>query len=85
MNDAEMAEFEAHPMACEALRVRRWDDEAKDPGLSPPAFGYYQPLLRRLLRTGLARPAARGPAAPPAASGRRQTSTTTGMIIGRRR
>jgi gamma-butyrobetaine dioxygenase len=84
MNDAEMAEFEAHPMACEALRVRRWDDEAKDPDLSPPAFGYYQPLLRRLLRTELPRPAAPGPAAPRAAA-RRQTSTTTGMIIGRRR
>jgi gamma-butyrobetaine dioxygenase len=50
MTDAEMATFEAHPQACDALRLRRWDDGAKDPAAAPPAFGYYQPLLRRLLR-----------------------------------
>ena len=50
MGGAEMAGFEAHPQACDALRLRRWDDAAKDPAASPPAFGYYQPLLRRLLR-----------------------------------
>ena len=61
---AEMAAFEAHPQACDALRLRRWDDAAKDPAAAPPAFGYYQPLLRRLLRgpaagAGPARPLAR--------------------------
>jgi gamma-butyrobetaine dioxygenase len=50
MNAAERAEFEAHPQAAAALRLRRWDDEAKDPAASPPAFGYYKSLLRRLLR-----------------------------------
>ena len=50
MNAAERAEFEANPQAGAALRLRRWDDEAKDPAASPPAFGYYKPLLRRLLR-----------------------------------
>jgi gamma-butyrobetaine dioxygenase len=50
MDAAERAEFEAHPQAGAALRLRRWDDEAKDPAASPPAFGYYKPLLRRLLR-----------------------------------
>ncbi len=50
MNAAERAEFEAHPQAAAALRLRRWDDEAKDPAGSPPAFGYYKSLLRRLLR-----------------------------------
>ena len=49
MNAAERAEFEANPQAGAALRLRRWDDEAKDPAASPPAFGYYKPLLRRLL------------------------------------
>jgi gamma-butyrobetaine dioxygenase len=50
MNAAERAAFEANPQAGAALRLRRWDDEAKDPAASPPAFGYYKPLLRRLLR-----------------------------------
>jgi gamma-butyrobetaine dioxygenase len=50
MNAAERAEFEAHPQAAAALRLRRWDDVAKDPAASPPAFGYHKSLLRRLLR-----------------------------------
>lgn len=50
MNVDERAEFEAHPQACSALRLRRWDDAAKDPAAAPPAFGYYRSLLRRLLR-----------------------------------
>lgn len=77
MGDAEAAEFEAHPLACDALRLRRWDDAAHDPAASPPAFGYYRPLLRRLLRPRLP-----SPGYQPAAA---HTSTTTGMIIGRRR
>jgi gamma-butyrobetaine dioxygenase len=50
MDAAERAGFEANPQAGAALRLRRWDDEAKDPAASPPAFGYYKSLLRRLLR-----------------------------------
>ena len=50
MDADERAEFEAHPLACPALRLRRWDDAAKDPAAAPPAFGYYRSLLRRLLR-----------------------------------
>jgi gamma-butyrobetaine dioxygenase len=50
MDAAERARFEAHPHAHDALRLRRWDDAAKDPAATPPAFGYYQPMLRRLLR-----------------------------------
>jgi gamma-butyrobetaine dioxygenase len=50
MDAAERASFEAHPRAHDALRLRRWDDAAKDPAATPPAFGYYQPMLRRLLR-----------------------------------
>ena len=50
MGVEEMAAFEAHPQACDALRLRRWDDAAKDPAAAAPAFAYYQPLLRRLLR-----------------------------------
>jgi predicted HD phosphohydrolase len=50
MGQAERAEFEAHPQACAALRLRRWDDAARDPAAAPPAFGYYRSILRRLLR-----------------------------------
>jgi gamma-butyrobetaine dioxygenase len=31
MDAAEVAEFGAHPLAAEAVQVRRWDDAAKDP------------------------------------------------------
>ncbi len=50
MDAGERAAFEAHPQACAALRLRRWDDAAQDPAATPPAFGYYRSLLRRLLR-----------------------------------
>lgn len=60
----EMAAFEAHPQACEALRLRRWDDAAKDPAATAPAFGYYQPLLRRLLRGPAAGPSPARPLVP---------------------
>jgi hypothetical protein len=37
--------FEALPFARDAVAVRRWDDEAKDPAVIPPAFAYFEPLL----------------------------------------
>jgi gamma-butyrobetaine dioxygenase len=60
MGRAEAAEFEASPWCTAALRLRRWDDAAKDPAARVPAFGYYQPLLRQLARqraAEVARPA----------------------------
>ena len=59
MTPAESAEFEASPWCQSALRLRRWDDAAKDPGAVVPAFAYYQRLLRQLVRqdeTGALRP-----------------------------
>jgi gamma-butyrobetaine dioxygenase len=50
MTPAEGAEFEASPWCQAALRLRRWDDAAKDPKAIVPAFGYYQRLLRQLAR-----------------------------------
>ncbi len=50
MTRAEAAEFEASPWCQAALRLRRWDDAAKDPGAAVPAFGHYQLLLRQLVR-----------------------------------
>jgi gamma-butyrobetaine dioxygenase len=49
MSPAEAAEFEACPAAGAALRLRRWDDAAKDPAAVVPPFARYQPMLRRLV------------------------------------
>jgi len=48
MSPAETAEFEGNQWCTAALRLRRWDDAAKDQHARVPAFGYYQPLLRQL-------------------------------------
>ena len=50
MQRAELAEFEAHPHAAAAIRVRRWDDQAKDPEVKPPPFGHFEHVLRALAR-----------------------------------
>ena len=49
MSPAETAEFEGNRWCTAALRLRRWDDAAKDPHARVPAFGYYRPLLRQLV------------------------------------
>ena len=49
MSEAEASEFEALPYAADAVRVRRWDDQAKDPSATVPGFGHYRPLLEGLL------------------------------------
>jgi gamma-butyrobetaine dioxygenase len=52
MTDAEAGEFEREPHAADAIAVRRWDDQAKDPSADVPAFDHYRPLLASLLITG---------------------------------
>ncbi len=51
MTAEEAAEFGALPYAGAAVAVRRWDDEAKDPAVTPPAFAHFEPLLSSLLGT----------------------------------
>src|SRR6202000_2133201 len=41
---AEIARFEALPFAQDAVRLRRWDDLAKRPGVQTPALDYYLAL-----------------------------------------
>jgi gamma-butyrobetaine dioxygenase len=48
MNAAEAAAFGALPYSREAVAVRRWDDQAKDTGTTPPPFGHFAPLLAAL-------------------------------------
>ena len=52
MTPDQAAVFGALPHARDAVAVRRWDDEAKDPSLTPPEFGYFEALLRALLKRG---------------------------------
>jgi gamma-butyrobetaine dioxygenase len=51
MSAAETAAFEALPHACDAVAVRRWDDQAKDPAVTPPRFAHFAPLLEALVRS----------------------------------
>jgi gamma-butyrobetaine dioxygenase len=51
MTAGQAAAFEALPFARDAVAVRRWDDEAKDPAVAPPEFSYFEPLLRTLVRS----------------------------------
>lgn len=41
----EVAAFEASPFAQDAVRLRRWDDEGKVPGLATPDLEHYRPVL----------------------------------------
>jgi gamma-butyrobetaine dioxygenase len=49
MSDAEAREFGRSPHAADAIAVRRWDDQAKDPSADVPGLDYYRPLLASLL------------------------------------
>ncbi|HTQ58412.1 MAG TPA: HD domain-containing protein [Bryobacteraceae bacterium] len=42
---AEAREFEQRPFAREAVRLRRWDDLAKVPGMAVPELEHYRPLI----------------------------------------
>jgi phosphonate degradation associated HDIG domain protein len=48
MTPEQAAAFEALAHARDAVAVRRWDDEAKDPAIIPPGFAYFAPLLESL-------------------------------------
>jgi gamma-butyrobetaine dioxygenase len=51
MTPEQAAAFATLPFAPDAVAVRRWDDQAKDPAVTPPPFTHFEPLL-----TGLAGP-----------------------------
>jgi phosphonate degradation associated HDIG domain protein len=48
MRRAELAEFAAGRYAQAAIRVRRWDDLAKDPAAQPPPLDHFAGVLRAL-------------------------------------
>ena len=45
MTAVELARFEALPFAQDAVRLRRWDDLAKLPGVRTPSLAYYLALV----------------------------------------
>ena len=51
MTAAEVAAFEALPFFRDAVAVRRWDDQAKDPAVTAPRFAHFVPLLAALVRS----------------------------------
>jgi gamma-butyrobetaine dioxygenase len=55
MAPEQVTAFEALPYARDAVAVRRWDDKAKDPAVTPPAFAYFAALLTSLTGCGTAR------------------------------
>jgi gamma-butyrobetaine dioxygenase len=48
MTPADVDAFEAEPYFRDAVRLRRWDEQAKIAGLSMAGFASYQPLIERL-------------------------------------
>ena len=50
MHGAELADFAENPYAAQAVRVRRWDDLAKDPEARVPGLDHFTGLLRALAR-----------------------------------
>jgi gamma-butyrobetaine dioxygenase len=55
MTPEQATAFEALPYARDAVAVRRWDDEAKDPAATPPEFACFAALLTSLTGCGTAR------------------------------
>lgn len=51
MTAAEVTAFEALPYSRDAVSVRRWDDQAKDPAVTAPRFAHFAPLLEALVRS----------------------------------
>ena len=54
MGADERAAFEASPLAAAWLRLRSWDEAAKEPALEVPGFDAYVPRLEAHLRTAAA-------------------------------
>jgi gamma-butyrobetaine dioxygenase len=50
MSADEVAEFEANPYHRDAVAVRRWDDEAKDPNAATPDYAEFVPILAELAK-----------------------------------
>ncbi|QDT32449.1 phosphonate degradation HD-domain oxygenase [Thalassoglobus polymorphus] len=52
MNEREVSEFERKPFAHDAVRLRRWDDTAKDPALKTPPLSHFEKYLSEVALKG---------------------------------
>lgn len=52
MTPEQVREFDRNPHARDAVRLRRWDDLAKDPEGRPPSLDHFAHYARRVARTG---------------------------------
>ena len=50
MSPDEVAAFEAEPYHVDAVRLRRWEEDAKSVGRAVPSFAHYRSMLERLRR-----------------------------------
>lgn len=48
MSASEVAAFRQEAFSAEAVRIRRWDDQGKQPGLATPGLADYRPLIEAL-------------------------------------
>ena len=52
MSKAEIAEFESHAHYGDAVRLRKWDDLAKDPDAETPGIAHFMAYAAQCVRTG---------------------------------
>jgi len=50
MSESEVHQFRTNPLFEDMLRLRSWDEAAKDPSASPPGLESYLPLIERHLQ-----------------------------------
>jgi phosphonate degradation associated HDIG domain protein len=50
MTEAEANTFASHPLFREMIRLRQWDELAKDPSAMPPDWSHYEPMIERVWR-----------------------------------
>ena len=50
MNKEEVREFEKNDYLEQCVKLRYWDEDAKDPKRVHPAFSYYRPLVESLVK-----------------------------------
>ncbi len=46
-NEEEVRAFEQQPFWRDAVRLRRWDDRAKEPGMKVPGLSHYEGMIER--------------------------------------
>lgn len=48
MSDEEASAFAADPLFREMIRLRSWDELAKEPSATPPDWSHYEPMIERV-------------------------------------